>query len=810
MTEGLVLPFQALALLALAPAAVLGTMALRAGFTDREDRVAPLAAAGVLGLAVPLVHPAIWSGTVGMAELMGHGAAALFLVCVAFGCVWQAALAELPARLLAGALMGAGLAVGAAQLDPGGGTGLGAGLLAAGAAAAGFVVAGRDTPRAGPAAAALMFIAMAAVLPFPSPGADPPAPAARQGWPGLGLGLLLAAGLGFAAWRFGRAQRDQAEARLHARLTDLAEASPEPMALLEQGALELANDAFIGLLGQAHELVPGRRLPELFPRETEAWIAAASRGRLSAGSRARLLTAQGLVEVSVTFQALPGPGATQLLICRDMRAQIESEARIRFLTEHDALTGLWNRASLIEALGRRVADGQHEENRFALLHIGMDGFRGLNDLHGHNAGDLILREVARRILSVVGPEAPLARFGGDEFAALLPVGESLARARHLSTRVLAAIARPIMLPTGPVKVSASAGIASFPRDAETPDELLAMGEIALRRAKAAGHRELAEADAERDSEERALRQLADDLRLAVSCGQLRLWLQPQADAATGAPVGFEALLRWQHPVHGMVPPDRFIPLAEAAGLIDEIGDWVLAEATRQAAGWPRPWRIAVNASPLQLRRGDYPERVAEALRASGLAAGRLEIEITESAMIDMADGATAQLRRLHEMGVAVSLDDFGTGHSSLSTLRAFHFDKLKMDRSFLRAVDQDPKAEAVIRAVLALGQALAMAVVAEGVETPEQALLLRREGCTYLQGYLLARPGPADAFAELFASGEFPGLRGILAPEAPTGPAPRPRRARRPKAQPAADPRTAADPSSLVYGARPNYATEAR
>jgi EAL domain-containing protein (putative c-di-GMP-specific phosphodiesterase class I) len=321
--------------------------------------------------------------------------------------------------------------------------------------------------------------------------------------------------------------------------------------------------------------------------------------------------------------------------------------------------------------------------------------------------------------------------------------------------VLAQIREPHVLGGEHLLAPASVGFAVFPRDADHVGELLAMADLAMQRAKTQGGDRVAQADAERDAEAHAARVLEQDLRLAVQNRQLRVWLQPQARASDLAPVGFEALVRWQHPVHGLVPPDRFIPIAEASGLIHGIGAWVLRESLRQAASWPHPLRIAVNVSPLQLQNGDLPAQVRGALEASSLLPERLEIEITESTLVEQGDAVLEQLHGIQALGVRISLDDFGAGYSSLGTLRAFPFDKLKMDRSFLRELETSQEAKSVVSAVLALGRALRMSVVAEGVQTLPQLEFLRTAGCDLLQGYLLGAPASADRFASITEHGQF-------------------------------------------------------
>lgn len=755
-----------LPLTVLLPALTLATRGLQRVFRDPQDRPTLLVVSCVLGIALPLAHPAAWflsehreiAGT----DLLGI-VVLIALISLLFHACGVQALRGGRARWIAGALMGLTFVLADQAMirilgidPPPAWLLLPLAVAAMGLGALAFRAL--DDGRTVVAGAALFAALIAAVAASMRLGAGPDLALRFGALPlaGLSLGLFFAVLVGLLARR--TAERRVAELRgdVMGWLTQMSDATPEASAVIADGEVATANAALLALLGQPAELVRGRALADLFPREGQAWWEAARQGRLSAWGRARLLTGDGLVTVEAAVRPLRGAAARcHVLICRDLTEQLETEARIQYLVRHDALTGLRNRADLLEVLGRQISQARHSGASFAVLQLGMDDFKVFNDLHGHGAGDLVLRDVARRITALLGPDVLAARTGGDEFTLILPIREELERPDRVAERLLAQIREPHLLGGEHLHTSACIGLAVFPRDADHESELLAMADLAMQRAKTEGIGRVALVDAERDAEARATRVLEQDLRLAVQNRQLRVWLQPQARGSDLAPVGFEALIRWQHPVHGLIPPSRFIPIAEATGLVHEIGAWVMREAMRQAASWPLPLRIAVNVSPLQLQTGTLPALIRDALRTSGLMPERLEIEITESMLIDQQASVLEQLQEVSALGVRISLDDFGAGYSSLSVLRSFPFDKLKMDRSFLSELETAPETETVVRAMLVLGRALNMSVVAEGVQTVRQLEFLRAEGCDFLQGYLLGMPAPAERFATIIERGHF-------------------------------------------------------
>ena len=439
-------------------------------------------------------------------------------------------------------------------------------------------------------------------------------------------------------------------------------------------------------------------------------------------------------------------------VCQDVTERRAAEARIRYLAEHDALTGLANRAVLHEYLGKAMT---HRHRRgggaatLAVLYVDLDGFKAVNDLCGHAAGDRILVQATERMRSLVREGDTLARLGGDEFAIIQASANQPAAATSLAGRLVEALGRPYDVGDGAeaAAVTASVGVALSPGDAETADALLAAADAAMLRAKAAGRNGVSFYRPEMEREARERRALEADLRGAVECGELALVYQPLVGVSEGRTLGFEALLRWNHPHRGNVPPDRFIPAAESSGAILRIGEWVLDAACAEAARWAEPLFVAVNVSPVQVQRGaSFAAGVERVLARTGLDPSRLELEVTEGVLIRDAEAALDALRPVRAMGVRVALDDFGTGYSSLATLQAFPFDKIKVDRRFIAGLGGASVGDAtIVRAVLGLARGLGVPVVAEGVETPVQLDALRAERCQEAQGWLFGRPGPVPA-----------------------------------------------------------------
>ncbi len=442
-------------------------------------------------------------------------------------------------------------------------------------------------------------------------------------------------------------------------------------------------------------------------------------------------------------------------VCRDVTEERAAAERIFKLAHHDGLTGLVNRSRLRECFTDAVAKASAAESELAVFCLDLDGFKTINDVHGHGAGDRLLCEVADRLSRSVGAHDIVARLGGDEFVVLQTKALSRQSAKDFAERLVEVLGSPYDIGTGSLRacVSASIGIARFPADGAEPEVLLRNADLALYRAKWAGKNQAVEYRPEMDRELRERRRLESDLVTASSRNEFSLAWQPLA-ATTGedAVLGFEALLRWRHPERGAVAPDTFIPLAEACGAIVAIGAWVLREACREAASWVAPLRVAVNVSPVQVQQGEtFARLVEEVLKSTGLAPQRLVLEVTEGVLIRDTVQVLAVLNRLKALGVLISLDDFGMGYSSFATLRTFPFDQIKIDRSFIAGLTNTSagKDMAMVQAMLDLARGLAVPVVAEGVETDLQLQFLRKAGCQQVQGWLVGRPAPISEFAVL-------------------------------------------------------------
>ena len=427
--------------------------------------------------------------------------------------------------------------------------------------------------------------------------------------------------------------------------------------------------------------------------------------------------------------------------------RLRAEAQILHMARHDALTGLPNRALFAEELDRALRE-RAPDRSVAVLCLDLDRFKAVNDTLGHPIGDALLRQVASRLAALMA-DHHVCRLGGDEFAVILAADET--EARDAATRIIAELSAPYDVEGHQIIVGASAGAAFAPRDGTCSKELTKNADLALYRAKGEGRGIFRPFEPSMDRQLMARRELELDLRRALAAGQFELHYQPLIHIERAQICGFEALLRWCHPERGMIPPADFIPLAEEIGEIEAIGAWVIQAACQEAAGWPDDLKVAVNLSPVQFRSGSLVLHVTAALARAGLRPDRLELEITESLMLQDTEATLTTLHDLRNLGVRISMDDFGTGYSSLSYLRRFPFDKIKIDRSFIRDLSETEGSVAIVRAVMGLSSGLGMSTTAEGVETEEQLLRLRREGCVEAQGYLISPPRPASAVAEMLA-----------------------------------------------------------
>ncbi len=431
-------------------------------------------------------------------------------------------------------------------------------------------------------------------------------------------------------------------------------------------------------------------------------------------------------------------------IQQDITDRRRAQDEVRFFATHDVLTGLANRALFNETLRRR-----HQQpgglGGSALIMLDLDLFKQVNDTLGHPIGDALLRAAAGRLRATVPVEALVARLGGDEFAVWLPPG-CCTPADQLAGEIVNRLHRPFLLAGNVVEIGGSVGVALAPDDAIDPDALIRAADLALYSAKKAGRNDWRRFSPDMDLAARERQQMVQDLRRALALGALHIEYQPLVGANGHQVAGFEALVRWDRPGHGLISPEIFVPLAEDHGLITPIGEWVLHSAAREAMRWPDHLRVAVNLSPRQLEDGDrLVAVVVRVLAESGLPSHRLELEVTESGLAQAGADGMRQLHRLRALGVRIAIDDFGTGHSSLSRLLDFPFDSIKVDRSFVAGLGENDKAGALVRSIAILARSLNVTAVAEGVETREQAMLARHDGFTQIQGFLISRPMPPTA-----------------------------------------------------------------
>jgi diguanylate cyclase (GGDEF)-like protein/PAS domain S-box-containing protein len=434
-----------------------------------------------------------------------------------------------------------------------------------------------------------------------------------------------------------------------------------------------------------------------------------------------------------------------IAVIEDVTKRRKTEQRIAFMAHHDALTGLANRSTAVEKIDEAAARQRRRGDPFTVLLLDLDRFKYVNDTLGHSAGDALLRQTGMRLKSILSETDVLARIGGDEFAIIQPGhADQREAASRLADRIIAAFAKPFDLDANELNIGTSIGIALAPEHGTGPDNLLKMADMALYSAKSAGRNGYRFFDPDMGVAASTRHALENELRRAIQQNELELHYQPIIDAKTSRISAVEALVRWRHPSKGLIMPDRFIPLAEDTGQIAQIGEWVLHTACADAVNWPDRVKVAVNLSPVQFRKLKVSDVVMAALRQSGLSAERLELEITETALIESAAECLPALRQFRNAGITIALDDFGTGYSSLSQLTMFPFDKIKIDKSFTQNLTKRAECAGIIAAVLTLAQNLDIATTAEGVETAEQYQLLRLAGVTSLQGYLFKRPGPAS------------------------------------------------------------------
>ena len=455
----------------------------------------------------------------------------------------------------------------------------------------------------------------------------------------------------------------------------------------------------------------------------------------------------------IEVRGVPLAGGGFVTIYLDMTERRRSEAKIVHMAHHDALTDLPNRVLLRQRLEHALTGALRGRQGLAVLMVDLDRFKEVNDTLGHSVGDLLIRAVADRLRSVLREGSTIARLGGDEFAILDQVTDAALEATVLAERIQTALQTPFDLGDHQVVVGASIGIAIAPNDGTDADQILRNADLALYRCKADRHGTYCFFEPAMDARMRARRALEFDLRKAVQNAEFEVHYQPFVDLASNAVSGFEALLRWHHPERGLVSPAEFIPVAEENGLIMPIGEWVLRQACSEAANWPDHVRVAVNLSPAQFKNKNLVQMVLSALAASCLPANRLELEITESALLHNSAATVASVQQLRALGVQIAMDDFGTGYSSLAYLQSFPFDKIKIDRTFIHNLGNGSGALAILGAITTLAGNLGVPTIAEGVETQEQLEAVRAQGCCEAQGYLFSPARPASELKRLLLLG---------------------------------------------------------
>ncbi|MDQ0654080.1 bifunctional diguanylate cyclase/phosphodiesterase [Pseudomonas cedrina] len=590
------------------------------------------------------------------------------------------------------------------------------------------------------------------------------------GLPLLGLAALLvclmtwvisrrttAAALALDASHSSLRNSQDALATSEARFRDVVEASSDWVWEIDASwRFTYLSERFEGVTGLARRAWIGATMNDLLQTETgllSQWLNAPGR-RPDISVQCRYVDARGQ-ERSTRLSARQMPCGGFRGTATDVTEEVEARRRIEFLSQHDALTGLANRTHLQSFLDGKLKALPTSKQSLVMLSLDLDRFKPVNDLLGHAAGDRVLNEVSTRLADCVRHGDLVARVGGDEFVLILVDAGTPDEVEALCYRLIESIERTIKIDEQEVFVSASIGIAIAPNDAREATELLRYADIALYEAKAAGRNTWRFYSGEMNARIIERRRLESDLRFAIKHAELRLHFQPRYRIADGQMVGAEALVRWQHPTRGLIAPDTFIPIAEESGLILALSDWVLETACTCAAQWPEHLFVSVNLSPTEFKRGNLVARVRQALDASGIDPARVELEITESVMLEDATGALEVMNTLKQLGIRIAMDDFGTGYSSLSYLRAFPFDGLKIDRSFLTRLEDSDDDKAIIQAIVGLGRALALTVTAEGVETAEHLALLKAVACEEGQGYFLSQPldnATFNSLLEVYAS----------------------------------------------------------
>ena len=567
-----------------------------------------------------------------------------------------------------------------------------------------------------------------------------------------------------------RGERDAARARELERARQFAEAAERERQRLDVALTNMAQGLCMFDAGQ-RLVVFNKRVAEIFKippggifigmpmRELMMLAQATDKNPEAANAAQAKLLAEPLsgtavttlndgTTISITHRPMSEGGF--LVTFEDITERLRAEERIRHLAQFDALTDLPNRVTFYEQMEQVLRHLRRAET-VGVLSLDLDHFKNVNDTLGHPIGDLLLKAVAERLRGCVRDEDIVARLGGDEFAIVQVPSSEPANPPALAMRLIEAIGAPYELDGHQVVLGVSVGIAIAPDDGHEPDLLMKNADLALYRAKADGGGTYRFFELEMDARMQARHAIELDLRRAVVNGEFEVYYQPIIDLKSERTTSCEALIRWHHPRRGMVQPMEFIPVAEETGLIVAIGEWVLRQACAEAARWPHDITVSVNLSPAQFKNRNLVQTVVGALASSGIAPDRLELEITELVLLQENEGAFAVLHQLRDLGIKIAMDDFGTGYSSLGYLRSFPFDKIKIDQSFVRDLPAKEDSVAIIRAVVGLSSSLGITTTAEGVETREQLESLRREGCSEVQGFLLAEPKPAGEMRDLLA-----------------------------------------------------------
>jgi diguanylate cyclase (GGDEF)-like protein/PAS domain S-box-containing protein len=546
--------------------------------------------------------------------------------------------------------------------------------------------------------------------------------------------------------------RRRGELELH-RMRGLANAVVEGLLVCDGETIVTVNESFCEMAGLPADQMIGAKLERLLPDENTRRNLLQNPNTAVEGTLQRADDTGTPVELILHRIDYAGKPHRAIAV-RDLQARKQAEQHIRFLAHHDSLTGVPNRSTFNARLDEEIEAAAATGRRLAVLCFDLDRFKEVNDLFGHAAGDKMLQVIAKRVSGILDEGQMVARLSGDEFAVLLPEISAPSAAERVAQAILEDLQTARERLDTASLVTCSIGVAIYPDDAQDRNTLLTCADTALYRSKHEGRGTYRVFEAAMGAEVRDRRLLEHDLREAIPRGELRLVYQPQSDIRDGRIIGFEALLRWKHAPRGEISPSVFIPIAEETGHIIAIGEWVLRAACREAATWATPLAVAVNISAKQLHHSNFAHTVHEILFETGLSPSRLELEVTETALILDLNRALATLRRIKMLGVRIAMDDFGTGYSSLSNLRAFPFDKIKIDGSFIKSVNKNEQAATIVRAVLGLGRGLGLPVLAEGVETSGELQFLESELCQEAQGYLIGEPRDIASFRHLTHAAE--------------------------------------------------------